>query len=115
MGVRFLIDSEALDRVFDAFGNKAIPCGEVFGWQTAGENAHKLAEKFPELNFSNYLGLDHNARYTELKIIETTDEEAFRFAMANADVVELLAPAHLRERILDVSKKIEKRYSKVKR
>lgn len=114
MGVRFLIDSEALDRVFDAFGNKAIPCGEVFGWQTAGENARKLAEKFPEFNFSNYLGLDHNTRYTEFKI-ETTDEEAFRFAMANADVVELLAPAHLRERILDVSKKIEKRYSKVKR
>ena len=115
MGVRFLIDSEALERVFDAFGNKAIPCGEVWGYQTAGENARKLAEKFPELNFSNYLGLDHNARYTEIKIIETTDEEAFRFAMANADVVELLAPAHLRERILDVSKKIEKRYSKVKR
>lgn len=114
MGVRFLIDSEALDRVFDAFGNKAIPCGEVSGWQTAGEHAYKLAKKIPELNFSNYLGLDHNARYTEFKI-ETTDEEAFRFAMANADVVELLAPAHLRERILDVSKKIEKRYSKVKR
>ena len=114
MGVRFLIETEALDRVFDAFGNKAIPCGEVWGYQTAGENARKLAEKYPELNFSTYLGLEHNRKYAEFKV-ETTDEDAFRFAMANADVVELLAPTHLRERILDVSRKVEKRYSKVKR
>ena len=60
------------------------------------------------------MGLDHNTRYTELKI-EATDEEAFRFAMANADVVELLAPKHLRDRIYDITKKLEKRYSKVKR
>ena len=114
IGVRFLIDADALDRVLDTFGNNAIPCGEVFGWQTAGDNARKLAEKYPELNFSKYLGLEHNKKYVEFKTT-TTDEEIFRFSLENADVVELLAPTHVRERILDISRKVEKRYSKVKR
>ena len=113
MGVRFLIEEDALDRVADAFGDKAIPCGKVMGYQTAGGNARRLAEKYPELDFSHYLGLDHNKTYVEFRVA-TTDENAFYFAMENAECVELLAPAYLRERILGIAKQLEKRYSKVK-
>ena len=114
MGVRFLIEEEALDKVVEAFGDKAIPCGKVMGYQTSGRNATLLAEKYPELDFSHYLGLKHNKQYVEFRV-ETTDEDAFYFALQNADYgVELLAPAYLREKILKTAKQLEKRYSKVK-
>ena len=114
MGVRFLIEEDALDKVAEAFGDKAIPCGKVMGYQTSAKNATLLAEKYPELDFSHYLGLDHNKQYVEFRV-ETTDEDAFYFALQNADHgVELLAPAYLREKILKTAKQLVKRYSKVK-
>ena len=113
IGVRFKIDITALDRVIDAFGNNAIPCGEVKGWETAGKNARLLAAKYSELDFSEYLGLSHNGTYAEFRV-ETSEDEAFRFALENADVVEIEAPKHLRDRILEVSKKVKNRYSKKK-
>ena len=114
MGVRFLIEEDALDKVAEAFGDKAIPCGKVMGYQTSGRNVTLLAEKYPELDFSDFLGLDHNKQYVELRVA-TTDEDAFCFALQNADYgVELLAPAYLREKILKTAKQLEKRYSKVK-
>ena len=113
MGVRFLIEEDALERVVDAFGDKAIPCSKVMGHQTAGRSASILAQKYPELDFSDYLGLGHNKAYVEFRV-ETSDEDAFFFAMENAECVELLAPAYLRERILGIAKQLEKRYSKVK-
>lgn len=114
MGVRFLIEEEALEKVADAFGDKAVPCGKVWGYQSAGKNSKLLGEKYPELDFSNYLGLKHNQQYVELRVT-TTEEDALYFALQNAGHgVELLAPDYLRERILGIAKQLEKRYSKVK-
>ena len=114
MGVRFLIEEDALERVVDAFGDKAIPCSKVMGYQTAGRNASLLGAKYPELDFSYYLGQKHNKSYVEFRV-ETSDEEALYFALQNAGHgVELLAPDYLREKIRGIAKQLEKRYSKVK-
>ena len=111
----FLIKADALDRVIDAFGNKATFIGQDKAFESAGENASKLARAYPELDFSHYLGFDHNETTLVKFIVETTDEEAVRFALQNGDVVELESPAPLRGRVLDIISKMEARHKKVKR
>lgn len=111
---KFLIKADALDRVVDAFGNKATFINQDKAFESAGENASKLARTYPELDFSRYIGFDHNETVVKFTV-ETTDEEAIRFALQNGDVVELEKPAPLRERILDITAKMEARHKKVKR
>ena len=110
----YLIKADALDRVIDAFGNKATFIGQDKAFESAGRNASKLARAYPELNFSHYLGFDHNETLVKFTV-ETTDEEAVRFALQNGDVVELESPAPLRGRVLDIIAKMEARHKKVKR
>ena len=110
----FLIKADSLDRVIDAFGNKATFIGQDKAFESAGRNASKLARAYPELDFSHYLGFNHNETLVKFTV-ETTDEEAVRFALQNGDVVELENPAPLRERILDITAKMEARHKKVKR
>ena len=110
----FLIKADSLDRVIDAFGNKATFIGQNKAFESAGENACKLARAYPEFDFSHYLGFEHNETLVKFTV-ETTDEEAVRFALQNGDVVELENPAPLRNRILDIIAKMEARHKKVKR
>ena len=110
----FLIKADALDRVIDAFGNKATFIGQDKAFESAGENASKLARAYPELDFSHYLGFAHNETLVKFTV-ETTDEEAVRFALQNGDVVELESPAPLRGRILDITAKMTARHKKVKK
>ncbi len=110
----FLIKADSLDRVIDTFGNKATFIGQDKASESAGENSSKLARTYPELNFSHYLGFDHDETLVKFTV-ETTDEEAIRFALQNGDAVELESPAPLRNRILDITAKMEARHKKVKR
>ena len=110
----FLIKADALDRVIDAFGNKATYLETLKAYESSGENSTKLALTYPELNFSHYLGFDHNETLVKFTV-ETTDEEAVRFALQNGDVVELESPAPLRDRILDITAKMTARHKKAKR
>ncbi len=111
---KFLIKADSLDRVIDAFGNKAISLEQIKAYESSGENASKLARTFHELDFSDYLGFDHNENLVRFTV-KTTDEEAVRFALQNGDVAELESPKHLRERILDITAKMEARHKKAKR
>ena len=110
----FLIEADALDRVIDAFGNQVTYLKKIKAYESAGESASKLAKAYPELNFSPYLGFDHNKDLV-ITVVETTDEEAVRFALQNGDVAELESPAPLRARILDIIAEMEARYKKVKK
>ena len=109
----FFIKADCLDRVIDAFGNKATYIGKKKAFETMGENAVKLARAFPELNFSKHLGFEHNEEIVAFSV-ETTDREAIMFALQNGDCVELCNP-ELRDRILDIVAKMEARHKKVKR
>ncbi len=110
----FLIKADSLDRVIDAFGNKVTYLEKLKAYESSGENASKLARAYDELNFSHYLGFDHNETLVKFTV-ETTDEEAVRFALQNGDVVELESPAPLRGRVLDIIAKMEARHKKAKR
>jgi hypothetical protein len=104
----------SLDRVVDAFGNKATFLEQKKAVERLGENAVKLANAFPELDFSRTLGFQNNDEIV-IFIVETSDEEAVRFALQNGDVVELVSPAPLRDRILDITAKMTARHKKAKR
>ena len=106
----FFIKADCLDRVVDAFGNKATYIGKKKAFETMGENAIKLARTFPELNFSKRLGFEHNEEIVAFSV-ETTDEEAIRFALQNGDCVELCNP-EFRDRILDITNKMKIRHER---
>ena len=107
----FAIREDNLDRVIDAFGNKAIYCGNKKGWELGSTTVKKLSKTFSELNFSDHLGLDHNETYCVFKV-QTTEEEIKRFGLEHADVVEIERPKHIRDEIKALSEKLVKRYSK---
>ena len=111
MNVMFSIKESFLDRVIDAYGNKVKFIDKQKAFESLDGNLLKLARTFRQLDFTDAVGFDHNENLVRF-IVETTDEEAFRFALQNADVAELLTPTYLRERVLSVSKKVEARYSK---
>lgn len=111
--MEFAIREDSLDHVIEAFGNKAIYCGNKKGFELGSWKIKNLSKVLPEINFSDYLGLDHNAAYCVFKV-QTTEEEIKRFGLEHADVVEIERPKHIRDEIKALSEKLVKRYSKNK-
>ena len=72
--VAFLVSESALDSVIDAFGLEGVKFGVIEGTNDAREKS------------------------VEVKVM-TTKEEAFRWALANADAVELVSPQDVRDRL----------------
>lgn len=111
----FAIHEDHIDRVIDAFGNKAKYYGNKKGWELGGPNVKKLSKTFADLNFSTHLGLDHNETYC-MFTVKTTLEEMKRFGMENADVVECYFGKEIQESIRDemktLAEQVVKRYSK---
>ena len=112
--VTFLIKEDAIDRVIDAFGNKVTYLKTLKGYESAGKHSKKLYCAFPQLNIDHYFGFDPGDDLVEFTV-ETTDEEAVRFALQNGDAVELESPAPLRDRILEITAKMEARHKKAKK
>ena len=108
----FLIKADSLDRVIDAFGNQVTYLKKLKAYESAGEALEKLERAFPgTFDFGHYLGFEHNDELVRVAV-DTTDEEAIRFALQNGDVAELEKPASLRARILDIIAKMEARHKK---
>lgn len=112
----FAIREDNLDRVIDAFGNKAKYYGSKKGWELGSDKVEKLSKAFEGFDFSTHLGLDHNETYCLFKVKKTTLVEIKRFGMENADVVECFFEKEIQDRIRDemkaLAEKVVKRYSK---
>ena len=111
----FAIHEDYIDRVIDAFGNKAKYHGNKKGWELGSPEVNKLSKAFADFNFSTHLGLDHNETYC-MFTVKTTLEEIKRFGMENADVVECFFEREIQESIRDemrsLAEQVVKRYSK---
>ena len=111
----FAIREDSLERVIDAFGNKAKYHGSKKGWELGSDKVEKLSKAFAEFNFSTHLGIDHNATYC-MFTVKTTLGEMKRFGMENADVVECYFEKEIQESIRDemkaLAEQVVKRYSK---
>lgn len=108
----FWIKSNALDRVIDAFGNKAkfLEKKEAYESVSTESVKGKLIHAYPD-DFGALSGFDPHEELVRFTVL-TTEEDAFRFALLNADAVEVESPIHLRARILAILKEGQNRYSK---
>ena len=111
----FAIREDSLERVIDAFGNKAKYYGNKKGWELGSDVIRKLTEFNHDFNFSKHLGLDHDETYC-MFTVKTTLEEMKRFGMENADVVECFFEKETQEIIRNemkmLAEQVVKRYSK---
>lgn len=105
---RFLIKADCLERVIDTFGLNVKFLDKKKAVEVFDGNLGKLARAFPKLDFD--LGFDNDDILVAFEV-NTTDEEAIRFALQNGDVVELLNP-ELRERVLHIAEAMEKRHTR---
>ena len=85
--VIFSVLESALDRVIDAFGIDGVAFD-------AEKGTNDFREKFVNVT------------------VMTTAEEAFRWALANADTVELISPQAVRDRLARIAEPIHRLYTK---
>ena len=93
--VTFKVVESALDRVVDAFAVKP--------------DKFKVTEESRAVKDSSEKGF-HNERVIRVNVI-TSEEEAFRWALANAEVVEVISQ-NVRDRIARIAEPIHKIYTK---
>jgi hypothetical protein len=103
--VDFLVLESALDRVRDAYGSSPI--------------FHVTKEKkivpvdSSEQKWNENHSVSELPREKVVKItVRTTEEEAFRWALANADAVELVYPPALRHKLRRIAPPIHRTYAK---
>ena len=103
--VEFLVIESALDRVIDAYGKNAkfqitketkavIKDAPIRKWNDDGSDKEALKEKLVKV------------------FVRTTRDEAFRWALANADVAELVSPSDIRYRLRRIADPMKRTYVK---
>ena len=103
--VDFLVLESALDRVRDTFGTSPI-------FKTTKETKlvpiDSSKQRWDENHSLSELPRENLVRFT----VKTTRDEAFRWALANADAVELVYPPNLRHQLRRIAQPIHRTYVK---
>lgn len=108
--VKFYIKREAMQYLGNEFGEPERS-KSTDPFDNMGINMQKIGRKFSEELTKALTGYEHKDELIEITV-ETTEEEAFRWALKNADVVELKSPKRLRIKLLELTKYLVTRYSK---
>ena len=103
--VDFLVIESALDRVRDAFGTS--PIFKVTK-ETKLVPIDSSKQRWNENHSLSELPRENLVRFT----VKTTRDEAFRWALANADAVELVYPPDLRHKLRRIAQPIHRTYVK---
>lgn len=103
--VDFLVLESALDRVRDAYGSS--PIFQVTK-ETKRVHIDSSKQKWNENHSVSELPKEKVVKIT----VRTTEEEAFRWALANADAVELVYPPELRHKLRRIASPIHRTYAK---
>lgn len=111
--VIFYIKEKDLPRVFDDFGDHATLLRTLDPTETVEGARQKLASHFPEDFHDSFIGYGVGETLVEV-CVSTTEEEAIRWALQNADSVEVKSPERLRSKIKKLSETLINRYSKSK-
>lgn len=109
--IQFWIKEDAVQRATDEFGDEAYPMEDANPEDTADGNSGKLVKAFPEEFTKSFTGFEYGDKLIKVQA-QATEEDALRWALENADAVELISPSHLRLKVLDIAQAINKRYSK---
>lgn len=103
--ITFLVNESSLDRVIDSFGSKI---------QFRNTNTQRYIKRNPtkeDPSENHSIGECRRENLIEIRV-RTTEEEAFRWALANADAVELVGPQELRDRLRRMVEPIRRSYEK---
>jgi len=104
--VTFKVVESALDRVIDAFGKKADEL------EVTDETRVIFNGQIKDNIIGNKsIGESNAERVVKVKV-RTTIDEAFRWSLANADVVELVSPYYLRYKLRRIAAPLQKLYVK---
>ncbi|MBQ4120385.1 MAG: WYL domain-containing protein [Clostridia bacterium] len=109
--ITFYIKKEAAHRAFEAFGNSPYAEDDVSPLKTVTGIRQKIAEHDPEFFTKEFTGFDASEELIEVKA-NATEEDAIRWALENADAVEIKSPEHLRLKLKEMSNTLHTRYSK---
>lgn len=103
--VIFKVVESALDRVIDTFGKKADDLEVTDEIRVIYTGDYKPKPFWDHSNVES-----HEERVVRVKV-RTTKEEAFRWALANANVVELVHPQDVRDRIARLADPVYQLYT----
>lgn len=104
--VTFKVVESALDRVIDAFGKKADEL------EVTDETRTLFTGQIKD-NIIRQASSDESPKERVVKVrVRTTIDEAFRWSLANADVVELVSPYDLRYKLRRIAAPLQKSYVK---
>lgn len=109
--IQFWIKKDAIQRATDEFGDEAYAIEDANPEDTADGNRGKLAKAFPEKFTKSFTGFEYGDELIKVQA-QATEEDALRWALENADAVELIYPEHLRLKLLEITQALNKRYSK---
>lgn len=109
--ISFYIKKEAVHRAVEAFGNSAYAEEDVSPLETASGIRKRIAEHDPEFFTKAFTGFDADDELIEVSA-EATEEEAIRWSLENADVVEIKSPHYLRTKLKEMADTLHTRYFK---
>lgn len=109
--IEFYIKKEAIQRVWDEFGNTAYTLMDTDPFDNTSEIIQALGRAYPEHFTKSFSGFEYGDELVEVEA-EATEDDALRWALENADVVEFKSPEHLRVKLLGLAKDFTTRYSK---
>ena len=109
--IEFYIKKEAVQRAVDEFGESASYWDDLVPLDTISGNLKLIAKSSPERFTKGWTGFNCGDKLVNVKA-EATEDDALRWALENADAVELKSPEHLRLKLLELTKDLNTRYSK---
>ena len=109
--IEFYIKQEAIQRVWDEFGETAYSIKSTTPFDNTTEIIKALGESYPEHFTKSFTGFEYGDKLIEVEAMATEDE-ALRWALENADVVELKSPERLRLKLFELTADLNTRYSK---
>ena len=109
--IGFYIKKRAIQRVWDEFGDTAYTIIDTDPFDNTSDIVKALGRHYPEDFTKSFAGFEFGDELTEVEA-EATEDDALRWALENADTVELKSPQYLRLKLLELTKDLTTRYSK---
>ena len=109
--IEFYIKPEAIQRAWDEFGDTAYTIIDTDPFDNTSDTIKAIGRHYAKEFTKEWTGFNYGDKLVNVKA-EATEDDALRWALENADAVELKSPEHLRLKLLELTKDLTTRYSK---
>ena len=108
--VRFIIKKEAIQQVNDGF-KETLSATKANPFDNTSELIKAIGESDAESFTKSFTGYNYGEELVRIEV-DATEDDAFRWALRNAEVVEIERPMHLRLKLLEIAQNMSTRYSR---